>query len=92
MLQIFNGMAIIFANLNGFFEANTFGKSSPKSRIKIVISIIWIESTISKDTLKKFEKSIANETATIETATFTSVLPINIVTSNRLGKLMRLVK
>lgn len=35
---------------------------------------------------------MANETPTIDTATFTSVLPISMVTNNLLGKLIRFVK
>ena len=90
MLIKYNGTAVNFTAKCGCFEANTFGKSSEKIRIIIVIKIIWIVRITFIFRSYKDAISSAMDTETMDVATFANVFPTRIVTSNRRGKAIKL--
>lgn len=91
MLKKYNGNTISLIARLGCFEANTFGRSSQKSKTIIVIKIIWIVRIRFTLTLYILAISSAIDTETIDAATLATVLPTNIVMSSLLGNAIKLL-
>jgi hypothetical protein len=78
-------MATVFAKETGFLDAHILGDSSPKIKIRTVRIIIWTVKIRLTGIDEDAANSNARETAIIEAATLTTVLPTNTFTSSRLG-------